>query len=110
MTHTETRVYQRSLELIDASKAVLDVLPTGMGFLADQLRRASSSVVLNLAEGCGYSSLRQRAKYFAIARGSVLEVAGCADIAFRFGVIGKAQHAKMYDLCDHISAMLSKFR
>ncbi len=110
MQFDDTRIYRRSLELIDMTKNVLESLPTGFGFLADQLRRASSSVLLNLAEGCGHQTKGQRRRHFHIARGSVLEVAAAADIAHRFGVITKEDHHELYDICDHISAMLYRFR
>jgi len=110
MRHTQTRLYQRSLELIDVAKSVMEQLPTGYGFLADQLRRASSSVVLNFSEGSSRSSIRERRRYFQIARGSVLEVSAILDVAARFGAIDGATHSQGADLCDHLSAMLFKYR
>ncbi len=41
--------------------------------LRNQLDRASSSVALNLAEASGKNSLKERRRYYAIARGSFLE-------------------------------------
>lgn len=48
--------------------------------LRDQLDRASASIVLNLAEGCGRCSAADRAHFFAIARGSALECAAVFDL------------------------------
>jgi len=110
MLHKETRIYQRSLELIDLTKRILDSLPRGYGFLADQLRRASGSVTLNFAEGCGQRTPAMRRKHFTIARGSVLEVTAAVDVAQRFGVVDDRAQAEVRDLCDHISAMLYRFR
>ena len=110
MHHTNTRIYRRSLELIDITREIMAQLPTGYGFLADQLRRASSSVVLNYAEGCGHQSTGQRRRFFAIARGSALEVSAAVEVAHRFGVVNAALHERTADLCDHISAMLYRYR
>jgi four helix bundle protein len=110
MRHTQTRLYQRSLELIEVAKSVMEQLPTGYGFLADQLRRASSSVVLNFSEGSSRSSIRERRRYFQIARGSALEVSAILDVAARFDAIDGATHSRGVDLCDHLSAMLFKYR
>ena len=110
MYHTQTRIYRRSLELIDATREAMSHLPPGFGFLADQLRRASSGVVLNFAEGCGYESKRQRRRFFTIARGSALEVSAAVDVAHRFGVVDQTLVSRIHDLCDHISAMLYKYR
>jgi len=49
----------------------------------DQLERASLSVVLNIAEAAGRRSRRDKARYYAIARGSATEVAALLDVLER---------------------------
>src|SRR6478752_4581929 len=46
----------------------------------DQLDRASTSIPLNIAEGNGKSSARDRARFFEMARGSAVECAACLDV------------------------------
>jgi four helix bundle protein len=46
----------------------------------DQLDRASTSVPLNIAEGNGKFSGKDRARFLEIARGSALECAACLDV------------------------------
>jgi four helix bundle protein len=46
----------------------------------EQLDRASTSVPLNIAEGNGKFSARDRARFFETARGSALECAACLDV------------------------------
>src|SRR5437588_4521455 len=46
----------------------------------DQLDRAATSIPLNIAEGNGKFSKRDRARYFDIARGSALESAAALDV------------------------------
>ena len=48
--------------------------------LRDQLERASSSIALNLAEGCARRTRRDRHHFFAMAQGSALECAAAIDI------------------------------
>jgi four helix bundle protein len=55
--------------------------------LASQLRRAASSVVLNLAEGSG-SFGGVRAQRYRTALGSARETFSCLRVAERFGYIG----------------------
>jgi four helix bundle protein len=110
MKHDNTRIYRRSLDLVALAKRVLEQLPTGYGFLADQLRRASSSICLNFAEGYSKPSLRDQRRFFAIARASAYEVSAIFDVAHQFGVIDDADHAQGKDLCDHLAAMLTRFR
>ena len=109
MCYRNTRVYQKSLELVRATQAVIGELPSGCGFLADQLRRASSSVVLNLAEGCGKNSVPDRRRFFGIARGSAYEVAAAIDVAAALGATTEAHHEACIELCDHVGAMLTRF-
>ena len=110
MKHSETRIYQKAMELIRLSHEVLEQLPRGFAFLADQLRRASSSILLNYSEGFGRRSAKDRRQFFLIARGSALEVSAILDAAQCHGAISTALHGKGIDLCDHLSAMLYRFR
>lgn len=48
--------------------------------LKDQLGRAASSIVLNLAEGSAKPSKKERIRYYAIAFGSVREVQAISDL------------------------------
>jgi four helix bundle protein len=109
MNYRNTRIYQRSLELVRASHDILENLPAGYGFLADQLRRASASVVLNFAEGAGKSSLAEQRRFFNIARGSAYEVAAAIDVGAELGVITPQARSHTLDLCDHVAAMLTRF-
>ncbi len=69
--------YQATLQL----QVVLPALTQRSGrSLRDQLDRASASVLLNLAEGCGRRAPKDRAHFYSIARGSAMECAGAVDI------------------------------
>src|SRR5512133_3145271 len=46
----------------------------------DQLDRASTSIPLNIAEGNGKFSAKDRARFFEMARGSALECAACLHV------------------------------
>ncbi len=51
------------------------------GFLKNQLDRASSSVVLNLAEGFGKRSLKDQKRFYSISLGSLREVQSILEIS-----------------------------
>lgn len=110
MQFDNTRIYARSLELIDVTRQILGRFPSGYGFLADQLRRAASSVPLNFAEGYGRATLREQRRFFIIARGSASEVAAILDVARGFGIVTDSDYANARDICDHLARMLTKFR
>jgi four helix bundle protein len=67
-------------------------------------------VPLNLAEGCKKASRKERARYLDIASGSAREVSAIFDVAAGFDGIDGAARLAGKDKCDHICAMLYKFR
>ena len=77
--HEKLRAYQESLRFVAWAEPVLETL-TGKTAARDQLDRASTSVVLNIAEGNGKRSSPDRCRYLDIARGSALECAACLDV------------------------------
>lgn len=70
-------VYHVALELQCMANTLV---PSVNRVLRDQFERASLSVVLNLAEGCGRVSRRQRRYHFGVARGSATECAALTDV------------------------------
>ena len=105
-----TRIFAEAQNLVQEGNGLTAQLPRGYGYLADQLRRASTSIILNFAEGNGKKGLKERQRFFRIAKGSLYEVAAVYDVALSFGLIGKPFHEKVIDRCDYIAAMLSKWR
>ena len=69
------RSYQLAVQLYKDCKSVQ--LP---GYLKDQLLRAASSVVLNLAEGSGRSTRKDRVRFYSIAFGSLRETQSIIDM------------------------------
>jgi four helix bundle protein len=110
MNHENTRLYTTSLMLVGQCAQLIESFPPGLGFLADQLRRASSSVTLNFAEGCRKRSARERARYFEIAACSAREVSAIVDVAHQLNGVADGERAVAKDRCDHLCAMLYKFR
>src|SRR5436309_9016259 len=70
------RAWQEAVALAVRSRDAIAKLPSVERFaLADQWRRASYSVVLNIAEGASRRGPREFRRYLDIARGSLHEVA-----------------------------------
>jgi four helix bundle protein len=109
MQHTNTRIYMRSMELLRITHESTASLPAGYGYLADQLRRAAASILLNFSEGCGKPSRAERNRYLMAARGSAYEVAAVYDILNAFGLCPPAIHEQVLDLTFHRAAMLTRF-
>ena len=77
--HEKLMVYQRSLQFASWSQVLIDSL-TKKSSTRDQLERAGDSIALNIAEGNGKFSQKDRARFFQIAHGSALESAACLDL------------------------------
>ena len=77
--HEKLRAYQEALRFVGWAGPVIDNLPPRLA-ARDQLERASTSVVLNIAEGNGKRQRRDRCRYLDIARGSAVECAACLDV------------------------------
>ena len=77
--HEKLRVYQEALRFVAFADSILGVIPAKLS-ARDQLDRASTSIVLNIAEGNGKRSRPDRCRYLDIARGSALECAACLDV------------------------------
>jgi len=65
---------------VEFRRIVVTWLPLKRAELSNQLDRASLSVPLNIAEGSGRVSPRERARHYAIARGSAVECLACLDL------------------------------
>ncbi len=75
LAHTKLSVFLKSRDLVLECYKLSRNLPTDERFaLVQQIRRASSSVHLNIAEGCSRKSSIERKRFFEIARGSLIEV------------------------------------
>ena len=81
--HEKLLVYGVALELVFVALPLADSFPRGYAYLADQLRRAVSSIPLNIAEACSRRSPSGQAQFYCIARGSAHESGAILDIARR---------------------------
>lgn len=90
LSHEKLRVYQVATQFLATALEILERLPKGHASLADQLKRASLFIPLNIAEGAGRTSKADGARFFAIARGSALECGAVLDACQILGLCDKA--------------------
>ena len=100
-------VYRKSVELLALITRLLDALPKGNAALADQLRRSSLSIPLNIAEGAGKMSLVDRRRYFSTARGSAFETYAILDACEVMALSEPALLGTGRALLEQIVAMLT---
>jgi len=71
-----------------------------------QLRRASFSIMLNIAEGSGRSTNKDKRHFFVMSRGSAFECVAIFDYLKDIGVMTEVDFKKYYQLLDELSRML----
>src|SRR5436853_738789 len=77
--HEKLDVYREAIAFCAWTGELLSAI-TVKAAAKDQLDRASTSIPLNIAEGNGKFSAKDRARFFEVARGSALECAACLDV------------------------------
>jgi four helix bundle protein len=102
-------VYRCGVRFLGLAAALARRFPRGHSELADQLRRASLSITLNIAEGSGKTG-RDGGRYYAIARGSALECAAILDAMEALGLLEGAEMQEERELLERVVSMLTKMR
>ncbi len=103
--HEKLRVYQLSLDFSEWVGNLLNNINPKIA-VCTHLDEASSSITLNIAEGNGKYTSKDRCKYFDIARGSALECAGSIDTLLRRNKIKKEDSLLGKQMLLEIVAMI----
>ena len=98
-------VYDVSIQLIQGLRPLVAKLEARDRDLANQLRRAGSSIALNVAEGNRRAG-KNRTHHFRIAAGSAAEVGAGLDVAHAWGILETPE--PVLALLDRVRAMLWK--
>ncbi len=107
--HERLDVYRVAIEFVAWADELLDRLPVGKrGSVAKQLERATTSIPLNIAEGNGKRSRKDRSRYLDIARGSALESAACLDVLVARRALTPSDVSKGKNQLRRIVEMLTK--
>ena len=104
--HEKLTVYRRALGAANKLDAVARAIPLPYDDLRDQLRRASVSIALNIAEGAGEFSPREKSRFYRMARRSAAECLAILDLVRDFVAPHVATASPKEDLLE-ISAMLT---
>lgn len=106
--HEKWDVYQAALDLVILINDIVEQLPRGKAYLADQLQRAGTSVPLNIAEGGGEHSFNEKARFYRIAKRSATECASILDVCERLRLLDENEYLRGRELLLRIVAMLTK--
>ncbi len=105
LSHERLDVYRLAIDFAAwGQKLAISLRPTDS--TRSQLERASTSIPLNIAEGNGKSSKRDRARFWQIALGSTLECAAILDVLVVRGTRTGEEVAEGKQQLERVAAML----
>jgi four helix bundle protein len=106
--HEKLDVYRMSIDYVAFSFNLATKLSGNNRHTRDQWLRASQSIPLNIAEGNGKHSLKDRSRFFDIARGSAFECAAIHDILLVCNAIDEEGNQVGKTMLRRIVAMLTR--
>jgi len=96
---------QVATQLIHALPGLVEQVRGKDASLGDQVRRAASSVLLNIAEGNRRGG-KDRTHHFRIAAGSAAEVGAALEVAAAWGYVEEGSLGEVRALLDRQLALL----
>jgi four helix bundle protein len=107
--HEKLNLWKKAIEFVVAIYKVTEGFPKDEKFgLTSQLRRASVSIVANIAEGAGRRSSKEFRQFLSHSQGSASEVDTELIIAHRLAYLTKNDYAKLVDDLHHIGRMITR--
>ena len=101
------KVYHKALEYVDFVYEITGNFPkTEVFSLADQFKRASISICLNIAEGSG-GSKGEFSRFLKIARRSMRECVSVTEISYRQKFIDEKFRERSRRFCVELSKMVN---
>ena len=105
------KVWQRALELSGDIHELTKSFPKDeIYILTSQIKRATDSISLNIAEGSTGQTDKEFNRFLGIALRSGIEVVGCLYIARRRKMISDKDFQKYYDELTEITKMIQALR
>ena len=108
MNYRNLEVYQFAVRFLPLAAEIASAMPRKHVSLADQLRRASISIPLNIAEGSGKTTGPDQRRFYAIARGSAMECGAIVDACASLNLIAMDRATNANELLASVVRMLSK--
>jgi four helix bundle protein len=107
LTHQKLIVYQKSLVvMVEVLRITRSAKKPGWADLCNQLKRASTSIALNIAEGSAEYSPAEKARLYRIALRSGAECHAACDVMVRVEVVAAGSIVNVQAMLEEIVAML----
>lgn len=106
------RIYRLALELLDLIYELSSKFPRDEIYgVISQIRRASLSVVLNIAESQGRQTKADTKNFLIIARGSLYEILALAEVSKRRGCLSPDEvemlREKIFNLLRQLNSLIN---
>jgi four helix bundle protein len=107
VSYRDLRVWQDAMDLAEACYVLTRRFPRDELFgLTSQIRRSSSSIPANIAEGNGRELTRSNVQSLRIAQGSLKELETHLLLSQRVGILEKPALSEMLIKCEVVGKML----
>ena len=104
--HRKLIIWQKSVEYSVLVYKLTETFPTGEKFgVISQLRRASLSISLNIAEGAGRNHIKEFIQFLGIANGSIAELDTLIEIVLKLNYINLDQFNELQEKLNELSAL-----
>jgi four helix bundle protein len=104
-------VWQRAIQLSVEVNRIAKSFPNDEVYvLSSQMRRASDSIALNIAEGSTGQTKPEFKRFLSIALRSDIEVVSCIHLAKSRNIISDDDFSIVYKRCEEISIMLNALK
>ena len=108
--HQNLNLWQKAIEFVVAIYRVTEEFPKEEEFgLTSQVRRASVSIVANVAEGAARRSAKEFRQFLAHSQGSASEVDTELAISHRLAYLKNSDYERLAEQLDHIGRMITRF-
>jgi four helix bundle protein len=104
--HEKLDVYRAAIRLNILADKMIEELPRGRSYIADQLQRAGTSILLNIAEGAGEYASSEKLRFYRMAKRSATECAAIFDLCRALHLIEEKCYEEIRELLARIVAML----
>jgi len=109
--YRELEVWPLAMNLAQECYRVTKAFPREELFgMTSQIRRASSSIPANIAEGQGRHHTKEFLNHLSVARGSLMELKTHLILSQRVGLLSEKDSGDLLQTTDRVSRMMSGLR
>jgi four helix bundle protein len=109
-SYRDLQVWHKAMDLVQSCYRATESFPTTERYgLVSQIRRASVSVVSNIAEGHARSR-GDFVRFLFIAAGSLTELETQIELCVRLELMSNGKAKPLFQACDEVSRMVGSLR